>query len=142
MRAGADGCKRLQLQLLLCPGAAERWRLAMGKALLSPPCFGVWQGWGARGGVGGMDVRLSAPRGLCWEELKVRKQVAEGTEEEVWCGQPPWENAALSDGGGEGGFFAFVFSTKGCAGMGAAVTPELSPELLQPAMNPASLSIS
>lgn len=118
MRAGADGCKRLQLQLLLCPGAAERWRLAMGKALLSPPCFGVWQGWGARGGVGGMDVRLSAPRGLCWEELKVRKQVAEGTEEEVWCGQPPWENAALSDGGGGRWLFCIRILNKGLCGDG------------------------
>ena len=99
--------------------------------------------WGLAGLGARRGFRRSAPWGLCLEELHMRTQVAEGMGEAVWCGQLPWEDAALSDGGEKWLFCVRIPNKgKGRTGMEAAVMPESSPELLQPTVNSASLSIS
>lgn len=71
-----------------------------GFAVTSPP-------WGSAGLGSHGGFRLPAPRGLCLEELSGRQQAAEGMEEAVRCGQPPWGDVAVSDGGENSGFFFF-----------------------------------
>lgn len=73
--------------------------------------------WGLAGLWAHAGFRLSPPQGLCLEELNVRKKVKEGMEEAVWCGQPPREDAALSDGG-EKWLFCTHIPNKGPRGDG------------------------
>lgn len=110
---GASGCSFSSCFARGLPSAGAWPR---GRLCSHLPALGFGRAGEPVAGCGGVDVRLSAPRGLCWEELKVRKQVAEGTEEEVWCGQPPWEDAALSDGvGGERWLFLHSYSQQRAA---------------------------
>lgn len=109
-----------------------RWEQMGASGCSSSSCFGPGKGfalasllWGLAGLGAHGGLRLSAPQGLGLEELTVGKQSAKGMEEAVWCGQPPWEDAALSDGG-ESGFFCFHIPNKGPRGMEAAITPVIS----------------
>lgn len=90
--------------------AAPALALALGKALLLPPYFGVWLGWGPTGGSG-----CQPRRGWVWKSSLWGSKAPRAWKRQF--GVVTWEDAALSDGG-ESGFFCFHIPNKGLCGDG------------------------